>query len=174
MDKRTRSRIFEPFYTTKEIGKGTGLGLSVVFGILESHNGFVDVESEPGKGTSFYLYFPVIQTVDTEQAKAEVQQVIPGGKETILIVEDEEMLTRLLRTSLQAAGYTVLVAVDGQEAVDLFDQHQDEIQLVLSDVGLPKLTGYDVFRKMKSTKPDLKFILASGFIEPQLKSSRKV
>jgi PAS domain S-box-containing protein len=170
MDKRTQSRIFEPFFTTKGVGKGTGLGLSVVFGILESHDGFVDVESEPDKGTTFHLYFPVLQPVDLEQAKAEIQQVIPGGNETILVVEDEEMLTRLLRTSLQAAGYTVLIAVDGQEAVDLFDQHQDEIQLVLSDVGLPKLTGYDVFRKMKRTKPNLKFILASGFIEPQLKS----
>jgi two-component system, cell cycle sensor histidine kinase and response regulator CckA len=170
MDEMTRSRIFEPFFTTKEVGKGTGLGLSVVFGIMESHKGFVDVESKPGKGTTFHLYFPVLQSKEIEQAKAEIQQVISGGKETILVIEDEEMLRELLRTSLRSAGYTVLTAVDGQEAVDLFDQHQDEIQLVLSDVGLPKLAGYDVFRKMKRTKPDLKFILASGFMEPQLKS----
>lgn len=170
MDERTRSRIFEPFFTTKEIGKGTGLGLSVVFGIMESHKGFVNVESEAGKGTTFNLYFPIPQSVEIKQANAELEKEIPGGTETLLVVEDEELLRELLRTSLRSAGYTVLTAVDGQEAIDLFDQHWRDIQLVLSDIGLPKLSGYNVFRKMKRTKPNLRFILASGSIEPQLKS----
>jgi PAS domain S-box-containing protein len=170
MDERTRNRIFEPFFTTKEIGKGTGLGLSVVFGIMESHKGFVNVESEPGKGTTFYLYFPIPESVEIDQAKTETQKEIPGGTETLLVIEDEELLRVLLRTALRSAGYTVLTAVDGQEAIDLFGQHQGDIQLVLSDIGLPKLSGYDVFRKMKRTKPNLRFILASGSIEPQMKS----
>ena len=170
MDKATRSHIFEPFFTTKAIGKGTGLGLSVVFGIMESHKGFIDLESELGKGTTFYLYFPVVRSLGSERAKTEVEKEIPGGTETLLVIEDEDMLRELLRTSLQSAGYTVLTAVDGQEAIDLFEQHRSEIHLVLSDIGLPKLTGFDIFRKMKSMKPDLKFVLASGFIEPQSKS----
>jgi CheY-like chemotaxis protein len=170
LDEATRRRIFEPFFTTKEIGKGTGLGLSVVFGIMERHNGFIDLESEPGKGTTFHLYFPVLQSLKIEHAAVESRLEIPGGTETLLVVEDEEMLGGLLRTALQTAGYTVLMAVDGQEAIDLFNQHQGDIQLVLSDMGLPKVSGYDVFRKMKSNNPNLKFILASGFMEPQMKS----
>jgi signal transduction histidine kinase/ActR/RegA family two-component response regulator len=170
MDEKTRSRIFEPFFTTKEIGKGTGLGLSVVFGILESHKGFVNVESEPGKGTTFYLYFPVPESMENKQAEAEIQKEIPRGTETILVVEDEEMLRELLKNILQSAGYTVLTAVDGQEAIDLFDQHRDDIQLVLSDLGLPRLSGYDVFRKMKLMKSDVRFILVSGFMESQTKT----
>ena len=169
MDKVTRTHIFEPFFSTKEVGKGTGLGLSVVFGIMESHKGFVSVESEPGRGTTFYLYFPMLESMELEQVIARVQKEIPGGTETILVVEDEEALRELLRTSLQSAGYTVLTAVDGQEAIDLFDQHGSDIQLVLSDIGLPKLSGYDVYRKMKRTKPNLRFILASGFMDPMLK-----
>jgi PAS domain S-box-containing protein len=170
LDEATRGRIFEPFFTTKEIGKGTGLGLSVVFGIMESHNGLIDLETEPGKGTTFHLYFPVLQSLEIEHAAVESRQKIPGGTETLLVVEDEEMLGGLLRTALQTAGYTVLMAVDGQEAIDLFNEHQGDIQLVLSDMGLPKVSGYDVFRKMKSYNPNLKFILASGFMEPQIKS----
>jgi PAS domain S-box-containing protein len=170
MDERTRNRIFEPFFTTKEIGKGTGLGLSVVFGIMESHKGFVNVESEPGKGTTFHLFFPLPQSVEIEQVKAETQKEIPGGTETLLIVEDEEMLRELLKNFLRSAGYRVFTAVDGQEAVDLFEEHCEDIQLVLSDMGLPKLSGIDVFRKMKLKKPNVRFILASGFMESQMKT----
>jgi CheY-like chemotaxis protein len=167
MDEKTRSRIFEPFFTTKEIGKGTGLGLSVVFGIMESHKGYIAVDSEPGKGTTFYLYFPVPESQDIEQANAETQKEIPGGDETILVVEDEEAIRELLKTFLQLAGYTVLIAVDGREAIEVYDKHWEDIDLVLADNGLPKLSGYDIFRKMKSKNSKLKFILASGSVEPE-------
>ena len=170
MDERTRSRIFEPFFTTKEAGKGTGLGLSVVFGIMESHKGFVTVETEPGKGTTFYLCFLLPQSVEIEQVKVETQQDFPGGTETILVVEDEEMLRELLKNFLGSAGYKVFTAVNGQEAIDLFEEHCDDIQLVLSDMGLPKISGIDVFRKMKLKKPDVRFILASGSLESQMKT----
>jgi len=170
MDERTRNRIFEPFFTTKEIGKGTGLGLSVVFGILTSHKGYVAVESEPGKGTTFCLYFPVPELLEMEQAKTEIQNQIRGGKETILVVEDEEPLRKLLNTFLRSGGYTVLSAADGREAVDLYDKNHRNIKLVLADYGLPRLGGYDVFKKMKSENPGVKFILASGYLEPQMKS----
>ena len=167
MNEKTRSRIFEPFFTTKEIGKGTGLGLSVVFGIMESHKGYISVSSEPDKGTTFYLYFPVPELLEIEQANAETQKEILGGDETILVVEDEEAIRELLKTFLQSAGYTVLIAVDGQEAIELYDKHWEDIDLVLADNGLPKLSGYDIFRKMKSKNSKLKFILASGSIEPK-------
>ena len=170
MDERTRSRIFEPFFTTKEAGKGTGLGLSVVFGIVESHKGFVIVETEPGKGTTFYLYFPLPQSVEIEQVKTEIQQDLPGGTETLLIVEDEEMLRELLKNFLRSAGYRVFTAVDGQEAIDLFEEHCEDIHLVLSDMGLPKVSGIDAYRKMKLKKPNLRFILASGFMQSQMKT----
>jgi CheY-like chemotaxis protein len=167
MDEKTRSRIFEPFFTTKERGKGTGLGLSVVFGIMESHKGYIAVDSEPGKGTTFYLYFPVPESQDIEQANAETQKEIPGGDETILVVEDEEAIRELLKIFLQLAGYTVLIAVDGREAIEVYDKHWEDIDLVLADNGLPKLSGYDIFRKMKSKNSKLKFILASGSVEPE-------
>ena len=170
MDEKTRSRIFEPFFTTKEIGKGTGLGLSVVFGIMESHKGYIAVDSEPGKGTTFYLYFPVPESLEINQVKTEIQKEIHGGGETILVVEDEEPMRVLLNIFLRSGGYTVLTAADGREAVDMYHKNRKDIKLVLADSGLPMLSGYDVFKKMKSENPELKFILASGFIQPQMKS----
>jgi PAS domain S-box-containing protein len=170
MDEKTRSRIFEPFFTTKEIGKGTGLGLSVVFGIMESHKGYIAVDSEPGKGTTFYLYFPVPESLEINQVKSEIQKEIHGGGETILVVEDEEPMRVLLNIFLRSGGYTVLTAADGREAVDMYHKNRKDIKLVLADSGLPMLSGYDVFKKMKSENPELKFILASGFIQPQMKS----
>ncbi len=170
MDEKTRSRIFEPFFTTKDLGKGTGLGLSVVFGIMESHKGFVTVESKPGMGSTFYLYFPVPESFEIKQAETETQKEVHGRGETILVVEDEEPLRELLKTFLLQAGYGVLTAADGKEAIDVYHNNRDMIQLVLADNGLPKISGYDVFRKMQSENPNLKLILASGFIEPMLKS----
>ena len=171
MDEATRSRIFEPFFTTKERGKGTGLGLSLVFGIVESHNGFVAVESVPGKGTVFHLCFPVLQqTMELEQGRRKPLERISGGNETILIVEDEEMLTELMKIILEEKGYTVLTASDGDEAVALYTRHQREIRLVLSDLGLPRMNGFEVYRKLKNLNPGIRMILASGYLEPEMKS----
>jgi len=169
MDEKTRSRIFEPFFTTKEIGKGTGLGLSVVFGIMESHKGYVAVDSKPAGGSAFNLYFPVPESLEIERVGIEIRKEISKGGETILVVEDEELLRELLKTFLSEAGYTVFTAADGKEAIDMYHSNRDMIQLVLADSGLPKISGYDVFRKMKAENPNLKLILVSGFIEPILK-----
>ena len=170
MDQATLSRIFEPFFTTKEVGKGTGLGLAVVFGIVESHKGFIDVESQLGTGSTFHLYFSVLKSEDPDQAAGEEHMDVPGGTETILIVEDEEMLRGLLETALRNAGYTVLMAADGEEALAMLREQRAKITLVLSDIGLPKLSGFDIFRSMKTVNPQLKFIMSSGFLEPQMKS----
>ncbi|MBI2618547.1 MAG: PAS domain S-box protein [Ignavibacteriales bacterium] len=174
MDEQTRSRIFEPFFTTKRQGQGTGLGLAVVYGIVNNHGGFIDVESKVGKGTTFHLYFPVqMRSLEPLRAGTGGAEDIPGGSETILVVEDEQMLQSLVKELLETHGYRVLTAHDGVEAVDTFSRLKDEIDLVLTDIGLPKLSGWDVCRRIIATKPEAKVILASGYIDPTVKSELK-
>jgi two-component system, cell cycle sensor histidine kinase and response regulator CckA len=169
MDESTKGRIFEPFFTTKPQGKGTGLGLAVVYGVVNGHQGFVDVESTRGKGTAISLYFPV-QPVEAPVA-ADKSLVEPprGAGQTVLLVEDEEMLLDLLETLLEEHGYRVLTAHDGQEAVDIYKQFGEGISIVLSDMGLPKLGGWEVFRQMKEMNPKVRCILASGYFDPDLR-----
>jgi two-component system, cell cycle sensor histidine kinase and response regulator CckA len=171
MDELTRSRIFEPFFTTKALGKGTGLGLAVVYGVMGTHRGLIHVDSKPGGGTTFYLYFPV-QLVKTEAhlGTQQPEKEICGGTETLLFVEDEEPLRELVRSILVEKGYTVLAARDGKEAMDIFAQKRNEIALVVSDMGLPMLTGYDLFLEMKNVNPNVKMVIASGYLEPELKA----
>jgi len=171
MDEQTLNRIFEPFFTTKEVGKGTGLGLAVVFGIVETHKGFISVDSTVGKGTTFHIYFPVQVRVIEENAGMGAELVeIPGGSETILVVEDEQMLRELLYGTLTGKGYTVLLAEDGQEMITQYVLNKENISLVISDMGLPKVGGYEAFKKIRSVDPSAKVILASGYLEPNVKS----
>ncbi len=171
MDESTRQRIFEPFFTTKAPGKGTGLGLAVVFGIIENHNGFIDVLSAPGEGTSFTVYLPIPEHAPevSQRARKGVEE-IPGGTETILVIEDEEVLRNLAKVILVLKGYTVLIAEDGMQGVEMYQSHQEEIAVVLSDIGLPTLSGQDVFRRIREINPEAKVIMASGFIDPETKS----
>ncbi len=171
MDDATRQRVFEPFFTTKGPGKGTGLGLAVVFGIIEHHSGFIDVRSAPGKGTSFTIYLPIPEHRLEEMQPIKMRlEEIPGGTETILIIEDEERLRKLVKASLVSKGYTVLAAEDGIQGVEMYRSHQKEIAVVLSDVGLPLLNGQDVFRRIREINPEAKVIFASGFFDPETKS----
>ena len=170
MDEEIRNRMFEPFFTTKELGKGTGLGLAVVYGVVNSHYGYVEVDSTKGVGTMFTVYFPVAEGTDQIRiSEKEVVQTVTKGNETILIVEDEEMLTSLLKSILEDQGYKVFVASDGQTGLDLYKENKEQIQLILADMGLPRLGGYEMFMKMKEINPDVKAILASGYFEPNLK-----
>ncbi len=171
MDDETRGRIFEPFFTTKGIGKGTGLGLAVVHGVVSGLHGFIDVQSRVGSGTTFSLHIPV-PAQEVQAAATEVNLIgeIPGGEETILLMEDEEALSFLLKTLLETKGYTVLVARDGLEGVGSFMRRPHDIDLVLSDMGLPKMSGWDAATKMREIRPDLKVVLASGFIDPNQRS----
>jgi CheY-like chemotaxis protein len=172
MDEETKQKIFEPFFTTKERGKGTGLGLSVVYGIIKSHHGHIEVESEIGLGTTFRLYLPVTDAVGSPAVLRE--DGIPAdvrGKETILLVEDEENLLGLMKTALEREGYSVLTAMDGISAIKTFSLNKGKIALVLTDLGLPKLDGAAVFASMKEIDPNVKIILASGYLEPNLKSN---
>ncbi len=171
MDESTQKHIFEPFFTTKEFGKGTGLGLAVVYGVVENHHGFIDVESSPGRGTTFSLFFPV-QTGDARiSAAAPADKREPaGGNETILFVEDEAMLMNLAKMFLESRGYIVLAAGDGADAVELYLHHKDTIAAVVTDMGLPTMGGVDVFHRLKEVNPAVKVILVSGYLDPALKN----
>jgi len=171
MDEATKSRIFDPFFTTKEQGKGTGLGLSVVYGVVQDHHGFIAVESKAGQGTTFHLYIPVPQeekeTQEIKNTKADGEQ---RGSETILFVEDEQLLREVIQSVLETNGYKVLLANNGREAVEIYKKEYKDIALVLSDMGLPKLGGRDVYAMLKEINPHIKIIFASGFISQETRS----
>ncbi len=170
MDEVTLKRIFEPFFTTKDIGKGTGLGLAVVYGVVKGHRGYIDVESALGVGTTFNLYFPLeAQEIEITKTGIEEKEEIKGGTETILVVEDEEMLQELVKTMLKMGGYRVLTANDGEEGIEMYRKHKDEISIVLTDLGLPKLGGFEAFLKMKEINSNIKAVIASGYFDPDQK-----
>ncbi len=165
-----KTHIFEPFFTTKERSKGTGLGLSVVYGVINNHRGFVQVESEPGAGATFSVYLPVAPAHAEGDGKGQLPIGMPWFAQTILLVEDEEMLRDLGVTILESEGYRVIAAKDGVEAVELFQTHRDEVGLVVCDLGLPRMGGRDAFMKMKESKPGVRVIVASGYLEPTMRS----
>ena len=170
ISKRVKPHIFEPFYTTKERGKGTGLGLSVVYGVVNNHRGFVQVDSEPGCGTTFSIYLPLGSAAEPASADGRSAGPEHDPARTVMLVEDEEMLRELGVMLLEGDGYRVLAAKDGVEAVEMFEAHADEIGLVVCDLGLPRLGGRDVFLRMKEIKPSVRTIVASGYLEPNLRT----
>jgi PAS domain S-box-containing protein len=170
ISKRVKPHIFEPFYTTKERGKGTGLGLSVVYGVVNNHRGYIQVESEPGHGATFSVYLPLAVVAELPSANGQTRKIDHDPARTIMLVEDEEMLRGLGVMLLEADGYRVIAAKDGLEAVEMFEAHADEIGLVVCDLGLPRLGGRDVFLRMKEIKPGVRAIVASGYLEPTLRT----
>jgi len=164
MDQETQSHIFEPFFTTKEQGKGTGLGLSMAYGIVKKHDGFIEVQSEPGTGTTVSIYLPSLScAAEVEKKELLAPVALQGGSETILVCEDDEPLRRLTVKVLSHFGYRVIEAVDGQDAVDKFLAHKDEVALVLIDAIMPKKNGNLANREMKRHCPALKTIFVSGY-----------
>ena len=170
MTADVKAHIFEPFFTTKERAKGTGLGLSVVYGVVNNHHGFVQVESEVGRGTTFNIYLPVDSLQEQPGTLRDATPPRIREPQTILLVEDEEMLRDLGVEILQSEGYRVIPAKDGVEAVELFERHRSDIGLVVCDLGLPRLGGRDAFMKMKEIKPSVRAIVASGYLEPSVRS----
>jgi CheY-like chemotaxis protein len=162
MDSATIEHVFEPFFTTKEIGKGTGLGLATVFGIVKQHGGFINVYSEPGKGTTFRVYLPG-DSGTPEPAKAESNERPRKGTETILLAEDHEGLRELGMETLEALGYRVLLATNGVEAVEVFNCNPDRIDVVVLDVVMPELGGPDAYMKMSAIRPNLGVVFATGY-----------
>jgi PAS domain S-box-containing protein len=161
IDNDSMEKLFEPFYTTKEVGKGTGLGLSIIYGIIKQHNGSVLVSSEPGTGTTVNIYLPLISGhAAGEEEDASAQHC--GGPETLLVAEDEEIVRSFMKKAFENVGYRVLSASDGEEAVALFREHKD-ISLVLSDVIMPGKNGKEMLEEMRSINPDIKVIFISGY-----------
>ncbi|HXE97906.1 MAG TPA: response regulator [Dongiaceae bacterium] len=164
MDKETQSHIFEPFFTTKEQGEGTGLGLSMAYGIVKKHDGFITVYSEPGTGTIFKIYLPLVQASALAGEK-KVQEAVPlrGGNETILVGEDDDALRRLSKNVLGHYGYQVIEAVDGQDAVDKFVEYGKSIDLVILDAIMPKKNGRLACDEMRAIRHDLQVLFVSGY-----------
>jgi two-component system cell cycle sensor histidine kinase/response regulator CckA len=165
MDKATQSRIFEPFFTTKEQGKGTGLGLSTVFGIVSQSGGAVSVISEPGQGTMFEVYLPEVVIVGVDAGAGPAGRTAPGGSETILLVEDEAQVRALARSILKSAGYHVLEAGDGVEALEVCTRFSGKIDLVLTDVVMPRMSGRELVEKLSSVRSDVKVLFMSGYTD---------
>jgi PAS domain S-box-containing protein len=169
MSDSVRQQIFDPFFTTKPAGKGTGLGLSVVYGMVKSHSGYIEVESEEGCGTVFDIYLPAL-IVEQQLSKQLDDDGVQGGSETILVVEDEEMMLTIVSEMLRVNGYRVLQAKDGVEGLELFTKHQDSIGAVILDMGLPRMSGQDLFKRMKQINPEVRVVIASGFTDQSLKN----
>lgn len=164
MDEATRKRVFEPFFTTKEAGKGTGLGLATVYSIVKQHRGWTEVESAPGQGCTFRVFLPVSTAPAPEAVSRPLDRVAAGGHETVLLVEDEFAVRRMVAQCLRRHGYRVLEATTGVEAYVLWRRQADEIDLLLTDMVMPdRLTGWDLAQRLRAEKPGLKVVLASGY-----------
>ena len=165
IDKAIRGKIFDPFFTTKEKGKGTGLGLATVYGIVKNHNGFINVESEIGAGTTFSVYLPAVDAPAVKLQEIEARPL--GGRETILVVDDEETIRMLVKDILEEIGYSVLSAGDGFEALELYKERDGKIGLVILDMTMPGMGGRETFEKLKELNPHVRAILSTGYSEDE-------
>ena len=163
IEKRDQSRIFEPFFTTKEVGKGTGLGMAIVYGIVQQHDGFIDVYSEPGQGTAVKVYLPIF-----EMQPEGAEELLPpapatGGSETILVAEDEPSVRKLVETVLRKHGYRVILAEDGQDCLEKFTASQGGVDLLLLDIVMPKKNGIETYAEISKLQPEVKVLYSSGY-----------
>jgi CheY-like chemotaxis protein/two-component sensor histidine kinase len=164
MDPETKARIFEPFFTTKELGKGTGLGLATVYGIVQQTGGHIVVESEPGLGTRFEVYFPRAEGT-LVQKRGALPATPAGGSECILLVEDQDGLRTLMCDILERHGYKVITAKNGREALQLAARHTERIDLMITDVVMPKLGGQEVANALPASHPEARVLYMSGYVE---------
>lgn len=157
-------RIFEPFFTTKDVGKGTGLGLATVHGIVEQHDGWIEVESQPGKGTTFQIHLPRLADQGQIQEATQLAAQVRGGRETILLVEDEVSVRTLAVHVLERYGYRVIEATNGVAALKVWPQHRAAVDLLLTDIIMPEgLSGRELAEQLRADKPGLKVIYMSGY-----------
>jgi CheY-like chemotaxis protein len=165
MDAETQSHVFEPFFTTKPPGKGTGLGLATVYSIVKQYNGNIWAYSEPGHGTTFKIYFPQVDEAGEVVKRERLPIKTPRGSETILLVEDEDVVRNLARLVLEQAGYTVLEAHHGEEAVQIFERRDGPIHLMVTDVVMPKLGGGELAERLALLHPEMKVIFMSAYTD---------
>jgi PAS domain S-box-containing protein len=169
LDEYSKRRIFEPFFNAHATDQSAGLRLSVTYGIVQQHGGFVDVRSEHGKGTTISLFFPVVSYEKSKETR-ESTKPPQGGGECLLVVDDEESFRQIYESGLTSLGYTVYAAQDGEEALAVYQQHQSEIDLVVSDLMMPKMNGEELFQKLFARKPSVKGILVTGAIDLKAKT----
>jgi CheY-like chemotaxis protein len=163
MDREIIAHLFEPFFTTKGVGQGTGLGLATVYGIVKQNDGFINVYSEPGKGTTFKIYLPRYATETVPLPAEGPAQASKGGTETILLVEDEPWILDLSKALLEDMGYTVLTASTPGEAIHLAEEHAGRIHLLITDVVMPEMNGWDLAKRLLSLYPELRSLFMSGY-----------
>jgi CheY-like chemotaxis protein len=169
MESAVVARLFEPFFTTKEIGKGSGLGLATVYGMVNQHQGWLEVESTVGQGTTFDLYFPVTDQLPRKSAAVAKLPEPRGGKETVFVVEDESVLRELVREILTAQGYHVLEAADGVEALDMWGENRQKVDVLLTDIAMPRgVSGRDLAEKLRKDEPRLPVIFSSGYSQEMI------
>jgi two-component system cell cycle sensor histidine kinase/response regulator CckA len=161
MSPEVQARLFEPFFTTKEPGEGTGLGLSVVYGIVKGHGGFIQVYSQEGRGSTFHVYLPAIELAVEEREVEGLE--LPTGTETILLVDDEEVVQVLGQSILESCGYTVLMAEDGVQALEVYRAHQGQIALVVLDVVMPRMGGQECLRRLRELNPQVRVLISTGY-----------
>ena len=161
MDKETKERIFDPFFTTKKIGYGTGLGLASAYGIMKGHGGYIDVESNKGRGTTFSIYLPASAKRVWKPVKTAEEFIRETG--TVLLVDDEEVILKVGRDLLQAIGYRVLTAKEGKEAIQVYRKNRDAVLIVVLDMIMPAMGGGEAYDRMKEINPDVKVLLSSGY-----------
>jgi two-component system, cell cycle sensor histidine kinase and response regulator CckA len=165
-----RERIFEPFFTTKELGRGTGLGLAMVYGIVKQHDGLIEVRSDPGRGTTFEIYLPIDERIAPEEIR-EIAPALQRGDETILLAEDEEVLREVARDILETLGYRILLAGDGEEAVELFAANRHRIDAVILDVVMPRMNGHAAYERIRSLDGNVPVIFTTGYSAEMVESN---
>jgi two-component system cell cycle sensor histidine kinase/response regulator CckA len=164
MNEQTKGRLFEPFFTTKEVGKGTGMGLATAYGLIKQHNGWIEAESEIGKGSTFKIFLPSTNKLLKPAETAQSSRPAAGGNETILVVEDEELVREFVASLLAESGYKILQAGNGVQALEVWRRHSTEVDLLLTDVVMPqKISGIELADKLRTEKPELRVIFTSGY-----------
>lgn len=162
IDKEIQKRIFDPFFTTKEKGRGTGLGLASAYSIIKNHEGSIDVDSEINEGTTFHIYLPASEKKVVKKERELSAEILQGG-ETLLFVDDEDMIIDVGKPMLEKLGYKVFVAKNGKEAIEVYNKHKDEIDMVVLDMIMPDMGGSEAYDRLKEINPTIKVLLSSGY-----------
>ena len=170
MDARTLARVFEPFFTTKPVGVGTGLGMSMAYGLVKQHRGYLHLYSEVGQGTTAKVYFPAVRARGVPEVAA-ADEALPGGTETILLVEDDQTMRLAAQQLLSKVGYHVVTAVDGQNGLDSYRAHRAALNLVITDVVMPKLSGFDLYQAIRGESRGVRVLFMSGFPAPNFRKT---
>jgi CheY-like chemotaxis protein len=171
MDAQTLARVFEPFFTTKPVGVGTGLGMSMAYGLVKQHRGYLHTYSEVGQGTTAKVYLPALRDQGMSELEAAADAVLPGGTETILLVEDDQTMRVAAQQLLSKVGYRVITAADGQQGLDAYHAHRAALHLVITDVVMPKLSGFELYEVIRGESRGLSVLFMSGFPAPNFRKT---